>query len=60
MGEVLVVASKVKAFIKSNHEVNVAKDVMEELSEMVETACNKAVAAAKDAGRKTVMAKDFE
>ena len=58
-GAVLVVTSKVKKFIKESSGMNTAGDVPEALTTIVAAAISKAVANAKDAGRKTVMARDF-
>jgi histone H3/H4 len=58
-GAVLVVTSKVKKFIKENYGFNTAGDVPEALTTIVVAALNKASASAKDAGRKTIMARDF-
>ncbi len=58
-GAVLVVTSKVKKFIKDVSTMNTAGDVPEALTRIVEVELQKAIAKAKDAGRKTVMARDF-
>ena len=57
---VLVVTSKVKKYIKEKSGMNTAGDVPEALTKLIEIEINKAVAKAKDAGRKTVMARDVE
>jgi histone H3/H4 len=59
-GTVLVVTSKVKKFIKEISGMNTAGDVPEALTKLIEVEINKAIAKAKDAGRKTVMARDVE
>jgi len=59
-GTVLVVTSKVKKFIKDTAGMNTAGDVSEALTKLIEIEINKAIAKAKDAGRKTVMARDVE
>lgn len=56
---VLVVASKIKNFIKQNSEMNTSASVMEALSKIVERECLKAIANAKNDKRKTVMDRDF-
>ncbi len=56
---VLVVASKVKAFIKENSEMNTSSSVLEALSKLVERECLKAIENAKKDKRKTVMDRDF-
>ena len=57
--EVLVVVSKVKAFIRQTSGMNTSDAVTEALSELVRGACEQAVARAKADGRKTVMARDI-
>lgn len=57
--EVLVVASKVKAFIRKNSEMNCSASVMEALTKIVERECLKAIEHAKNDKRKTVMDRDF-
>ena len=59
MSEVLVVASKVKKFIKDNSEMNTAANVMEALTKVVERECMKAIDSAKSDKRKTVKDRDF-
>ncbi len=56
--DVLVVASKVKAFIKANGECNTAGETIEALSAVVEKILKSAIESAKSQGRKTVMARD--
>jgi len=58
MAEVLVVASKVKSFIKENGECNTAAETIEALSKAVEKILTSAIQSAKSQGRKTVMARD--
>ncbi len=60
MAEVLVVASKVKAFIKEKAGMNTSASVMEALSKVVERACEQAIENAQKDKRKTVMDRDFE
>jgi histone H3/H4 len=57
--EVLVVVSKVKAYIRASSGMNTSDAVTEALSELVRGACEQAVARAKADGRKTVMARDI-
>jgi histone H3/H4 len=59
MSEVLVVASKIKKFIKDKSEMNTSGSVMEVLSKVVEQACLEAIENAKKDKRKTVMDRDF-
>ena len=57
--EVLVVASKVKNYIKTNSELSTSAEVYNVLSQNVRELCDQAIENAKNAKRKTVMAKDF-
>lgn len=57
-GAVLVVTSKVKKLIKETAGLNTSGDVAAALSSVVAQVIVKAVANAKEAGRKTVMARD--
>lgn len=57
--EVLVVASKIKNYIKGASGMNTSAKVMEALSERVRQLCDQAVEAAKQDGRKTVMDRDL-
>ncbi len=59
MSEVLVVASKVKSFIKDKSGMNTSGAVPEELSKRVEILLEKAIESAKNDGRKTVMDRDI-
>jgi histone H3/H4 len=58
-GEVLVVASKIKNYIKSNSGMNTSAAVMDVLSSKIRQMCDQAIANAKNDGRKTVMDRDF-
>ena len=55
---VLVVTSKVKKYIKTVAGMNTAGDVAEALTGVVTAEIEKAIAKAKEAGRKTVMGRD--
>ncbi|MEZ4749602.1 MAG: hypothetical protein R3B54_02935 [Bdellovibrionota bacterium] len=57
--EILVVASKLKAYIKDRSGMNTAKDTLEALSDMIRNAADNAIDKARTDGRKTVMARDF-
>lgn len=59
MSEILVVASKIKAFIKEKGQMNTSSSVLEALSKIVEQECEKAIESAKQEKRKTVMDRDF-
>jgi len=56
--DVLVVASKVRSFIKENGGCNTASETIDALSKAVEKMLDKAINTAKAQGRKTVMARD--
>ena len=58
-GEVLVVASKVKKYIKEKAEMNTAGNVVEVLSDRVREMCDAAIEAARKDGRKTVKDRDL-
>ncbi len=53
MSQVLVIASKVKAYIKEKAGMNTSSSVMEALTKVVEHECNKAIENAKSEKRKT-------
>lgn len=57
--DVLVVASKVKAYIRSNSDMNTSASVLEVLSKRVRQICDTAIENAKKEGRKTVMDRDI-
>jgi len=58
--DVLVVASKVKAYIKSVSGMNTSAAVMEVLSQRLRQITDQAIENAKREGRKTVMDRDFQ
>lgn len=58
MGDMLVVASKIKEAIKG-HGLNTAGDAAEGLNAVVVSLVEKACARAKSNGRKTVRPEDF-
>ncbi len=58
-GEVLVVASKLKNYIRDKSGLNTSGAVMSVLSEKLRTLCDNAIENAKREGRKTVMDRDF-
>jgi hypothetical protein len=57
--EVLVVVSKLKAYIKARGDMNCSADVMDTLSDKLRRLCDDAILHARQDGRKTVMARDF-
>ena len=58
MSDILVVASKVKSFIKEKGECNTSGETIEAVSKVVEKVLEQAIQSAKSQGRKTVMARD--
>jgi len=58
--EILIVASKLKQYIKDKYDMNTSANVMEVLSSVVRRSSDRAVARAKSEGRKTLMDRDFE
>lgn len=57
--DVLIVASKLKAYVRARSGMNTSDAVMTRLSDLVRELCDEAIAAANAAGRKTVMDRDF-
>lgn len=57
--EILVVVSKVKAYIKSQADMNVSDDIMELLSNRIRFFCDEAIKKAQSDGRKTVLERDL-
>ena len=58
--EILIVASKLKQYIKDKYDLSTSANVMDALSNVVRRHTDRAVAKAKSEGRKTVMDRDFE
>lgn len=58
--DILIVASKLKQYIKDKHDMNTSANVMEILSHIVRRHTDQAVAKARGEGRKTVMDRDYE
>ena len=57
--EVLVVASKLKKYIKEAHGLNTSGSVLDALSQKLRVLCDEAANNAKGDGRKTIMDRDF-
>lgn len=57
--EVLVVASKIKAYIRTKSDVNVSAAVFDVLSDRIRELCDRAVENALRDGRKTVKDRDI-
>ncbi|HKY61825.1 MAG TPA: hypothetical protein VJR29_00250 [bacterium] len=60
MAEVLVVASKIKKYIKDKAGMNTSGNTMEALTQLVTRALDQAIENAKNDGRKTVMDRDLQ
>jgi len=58
--DALVVVSKIKTFIRNQADMNTSADAIEAITRKVAEETIKAIGRAKEAGRKTVMARDFE
>jgi histone H3/H4 len=57
--EILVVVSKLKAYIKTKADMNTSGEVLDYLSDKLRALCDQAIQKARADGRKTVMARDF-
>ncbi len=57
--EVLVVASKVKNYIKDKGEMKTSGNVLNTLSDRLRTLCDDAIESARSDGRKTVLDRDI-
>ncbi len=57
--DILIVVSKLKAFIKNHSDMNVSADVMDVLSDQLRRLALQAIQKARADGRKTVMGRDF-
>jgi histone H3/H4 len=58
--DVLVVVSKLKAYIRAASGMNTSDGVAEVLSARLRELCDAAIEQARAAGRKTVMDRDFQ
>ena len=58
-GEVLLVVSKLKNYIREQSEFNTAGNVAPRLSDIVRSLCDRAIENARKEGRTTVMDRDF-
>ena len=57
--EVLVVASKVKNYIKAKGDMKTSSAVLQVLSDRLRGLCDQAIETARNDGRKTVLDRDF-
>jgi histone H3/H4 len=58
--DVLIVVSKLKAYVRAASGMNTSESVIEVLSDRVRALCDQAIEQARAAGRKTVMDRDFD
>ncbi len=58
--EVLVVASKIKKYIRDSGEMKTSGNVLTALSGRLRSMCDQAIQNARSDGRKTVLDRDFE
>jgi histone H3/H4 len=57
--EVLVVASKIKSYIKDKGDMKTSANVLDVLSDRLRALCDQAIESARSDGRKTVLDRDF-
>ncbi|USN51952.1 MAG: hypothetical protein H6731_06620 [Myxococcales bacterium] len=57
--DILVVASKLKDYIRAKSGMNTSANVLERLSDIIRLHCDKAICRAQSDNRKTVMDRDF-
>lgn len=57
--DILIVASKLKQYVKVRHDLSTSASVMDVLSSIVREICDEAANHAKADGRKTLMDRDF-
>jgi hypothetical protein len=58
--EVLIVVSKLKAYIKAKSGMNTSDGIVPVLSDLVREICDRAIESAKSDGRKTVLDRDVK
>lgn len=58
--DILIVASKLKDYIRARSDMNTSAEVMEILSDFVRYKCDEAIDKARQEGRKTVLDRDFK
>ena len=59
MSDLLVVASKVKQYIKDKSQMSTAATTLVRLTEIIKSVCDQAITHAQAEGRKTVMDRDI-
>lgn len=58
--DILIVASKLKDYIRARSDMNTSASVMDILSDIVRIECDRAIDNARREGRKTVLDRDFK
>ena len=58
--DILIVASKLKQYVKDKYDMNTSANVLDALSHIVRRQTDRAITKAKSEGRKTLMDRDFE
>lgn len=58
MSDLLVVASKIKQYIKEKSQMSTSANTLVRLTEIIKGVCDRAIAQAQSEGRKTVMDRD--
>lgn len=58
--DILIVASKLKDYIRAKSDMNTSASIMDILSDIVRKECDKAIQSARNEGRKTVLDRDFK
>ena len=58
--EILVVVSKLKAYVRARSGMNTSDSVMEVLSDRLRALCDEGIRHAANDGRKTLMDRDFK
>ena len=58
--DILIVASKLKKYVKDRHDLNTSANVMDKLSDLVRGLVDNAIDSARREGRKTLMDRDFK
>ncbi len=57
--EILVVASKIKKYVRSAAGMSTSANILPKLSDAIRSLCDQAIENARADGRKTVMDRDF-
>ncbi len=60
MADILVVASKIKKYVREKSGFNTSSEILEEISKKVEQLCLGAIEKARADGRKTVKGRDLQ